>query len=316
MPGARRRGSQDVRRSERVLAIHDPAALIFDDELHLGSEWNREIRILVARGEIHQHGNVDIGNEVEKEILELVFLRAIERELTEDDSRHFLEESGGAEVHESFIDDRHRVARLFDEENCSLHVDLVRRADRLLHEREIPADEPSGRASRLDGARQLASDRLEWTGCRERGDERRRRGIAQTRNQIVDRGAVKAPQVRAPHEPQVQRGDVRIADERLRVVVEDGRIEMWQEAHGAIAASARDDRVDLRIEPHAHEAFGASLIFGARESRKALDVRIELHDEAGALQGANTTRQPPELWRVRGRDDANGVALHDCRRSQ
>jgi hypothetical protein len=37
-------------------------------------------------------------------------------------------------VHESLVDDRHRVARLLEEEDRVPHLDLVRRADRLLDE--------------------------------------------------------------------------------------------------------------------------------------------------------------------------------------
>ena len=68
-----------------------------------------------------------------------------------------LEQARGAQVHEPLVDDRHRIARLLDEEDRALRVDLVVRADRLLHERQIAADEPSRRASR---ARRRATGRV------------------------------------------------------------------------------------------------------------------------------------------------------------
>ena len=40
----------------------------------------------MAGGKIHEHGHVEVGDEIEHEILELVFLGTIERELTEDDA--------------------------------------------------------------------------------------------------------------------------------------------------------------------------------------------------------------------------------------
>jgi hypothetical protein len=58
-----------------------------------------------------------------------------------------------AQLHETFVDERHGIAHLLEEENRVRGVDLVGRSDGLLHEREIAADEPSGRAARLHGAR-------------------------------------------------------------------------------------------------------------------------------------------------------------------
>src|SRR5437868_15099302 len=111
----------------------------------------------MTRRKVHEHGYVEIGNQVEQEVLELVLLRAIERELAEDDAGDFLEESGGAQMHQAFIDDGHRIARLLDEENGAVDVDLVQGADRLLHERQIAADESACGATRDNAARQLAS---------------------------------------------------------------------------------------------------------------------------------------------------------------
>jgi hypothetical protein len=176
---------------------------------------------------------------------------------------------------EPFIDDRHRISCLLDEENRAVHVDLVRRADRLLHERQVSSDDAPDGASRHDAARQLASEPTRRTWGREGGEKRRHRWIATARNQIVDGRSVKAAEVRAPHEPQVQRGDVGVADERLGVVAEDVGIEMREQSHGAIPAGAGDNGFHVGVDPHAHETVRAALVLGPGEARQPLDLRVE-----------------------------------------
>jgi hypothetical protein len=53
--------------------------------------------------EIHENRNVEIGQQVEKKILELIFLGPVEREVTEDDSTDLIEQAGGSKVNESLI---------------------------------------------------------------------------------------------------------------------------------------------------------------------------------------------------------------------
>ena len=65
--------------------VGEPAGVVLDDELDVGAEWKRQVRDFVAGGEIHQDGDVQVGHEVEQEILELIFLGAVDRQLAEDD---------------------------------------------------------------------------------------------------------------------------------------------------------------------------------------------------------------------------------------
>src|SRR6185437_5585331 len=111
-------------------------------------------------------------------------------------------------------------------------------------------------------------------------------------DEIVDRWTVKASEVRASHQPEMERGDVRVSDERFGIVLEDCRVEMWKEPHRAVAAGARDHGLHLRVEPHPHQIFGAALVFGAREARQMVDLRIEQHGESGALERPDATLEP------------------------
>src|SRR5205085_4949363 len=121
---------------------------------------------------------------------------------------------------ETLIDDRHGVARLLEEEDRVANVDLVCRLDRVQHEGEIPAHESTRGASGLGGARHIATDasRRTWScKCREQGSYR---WIARARDQIVHGGSMEDAHMRAAHEPEMQRGDVRVADERFWIALE------------------------------------------------------------------------------------------------
>jgi hypothetical protein len=54
------------------------------------------------------------------------------------------------------------------------------------------------------------------------------------------------------------------------------------------------------------------LVLGAAEPPEAIDVGIELHAEAGALQRLDAARERAKPGRVRRRDDPNQVALGEC----
>src|SRR5215510_2136484 len=95
----------------------------------------------MTRGKVHQDRHVEIGDEIEKKFLELIFLRSVEGQLTEHDARDPLEQARGAQVDESLVDDGHRIARLLDEQDGAIHLDLIWGADRLLDERKISANE-------------------------------------------------------------------------------------------------------------------------------------------------------------------------------
>src|SRR5262249_6256985 len=120
---------------ERVFPVLNPPRRFLGHQLDFGADWKREVRNFVARWKIHQNRHVQVRHEIEQEILELVFLRAVEREVAEHYTSHATQQPGRTKVHESFISERHRVARLLDEKDRSARIDLVRRSDRLLDQR-------------------------------------------------------------------------------------------------------------------------------------------------------------------------------------
>ena len=77
-----RRGGE----GERIFVVLDPPGLLLHDQLDLGPQRQREIRDLMAGGEIHEDGHVEVGNQIQHEVLELVLFRAIEREVPKYDT--------------------------------------------------------------------------------------------------------------------------------------------------------------------------------------------------------------------------------------
>jgi hypothetical protein len=61
--------------------------------------------------------------------------------------RTFESSPGRSQLHEALVDEGHRIAHFLEKQDRVGGVDLVRRADRLLHEREVAADEPARRAA-------------------------------------------------------------------------------------------------------------------------------------------------------------------------
>jgi hypothetical protein len=57
---------------EGILAVHEPTRRLVDDELHLRADGQRQIRHLVTGREIGENRHVEVGEQVEQEILELV----------------------------------------------------------------------------------------------------------------------------------------------------------------------------------------------------------------------------------------------------
>ncbi len=192
-------------------------------------------------------------------------------------------------------------------------VDLVRRADGLLHEGEIPAHQPTDGPSRLHRAGDVAAEPRRGARGGERGEHGRRRDVARAGNQVVHRGAVKGAQSGQAHQPQVQHRDVRVADERLRVRAEQLGIEIRQHAHSAVAARAADHRLHPRIEPHLREAGGAALVLGALVAARRRELGIDEDAVAGTLERAYAPRKPSGARGVGGGDDTDRVPLLERR---
>ena len=130
-------------------------------------------------------------------------------------------------------------------------------------------------------------------GVREGGEQRRHGRVARARNEVVDRRAVEDAQARAAHEPEVERRDVRVADERLRVAAKDLGLEVRDHARGAVAAGAADHRLHARVEPHSHEVLGATLVLHALEAAHGADLAVENHAVARALERLHAAVSQP-----------------------
>ena len=122
---------------------------------------------------------------------------------------------------------------------------------------------------------------------------------------------MKGAQPRLTIEPEVQSGDVGIPDECFRIETEDLGFEVRQHAHGAVPARAADDRLDARIEPHAHEVLRAALVFLSKKAPEGHELRIGNDLEAGALQRFHSPRQPSRARRIRRRDDADRITFDE-----
>src|SRR5689334_17270953 len=105
-------------------------------------------------------------------------------------------------------------------------------------------------------------------------------------------------ELRAPHQPEMERGDVRVADEDFGIPAEEIRLEVWNHSHSAVAASCGNDRFDLGIAPHLHQAFRALLIFAVMKTSFALDLGFQDHFEAGLLHRFDPSKQPIGSWRI------------------
>jgi hypothetical protein len=99
-------------------------------------------------------------------------------------------------------------------------------------------------------------------------------------------------QAGATHQPQMQSGDVGVADERLGVSPKDFRIEMRKHAHRSVSTRSPDDGLHTRVEPHPHEVFGASLVFTSLKASQFADLGVEEHGEPRALERFHAAHEP------------------------
>jgi hypothetical protein len=93
------------------------------------------------------------------------------------------------------------------------------------------------------------------------------------------------------HQPEVERGDIRVPNEDLWIIREDLGLEIGQHANGAIPARSADHCLDPRVEPHAHEIRRAALVLESLKTAELCDVRIENHFVAGALESFDSAHE-------------------------
>ena len=84
---------------------------------------------------------------------------------------------------------------------------------------------------------------------------------------------------------------------------------MGEHADGTVSAGAADDRLHARVEPHAHEILGASLVLAALKSSDLSDFGIEQHGVSRALERFHAALEPSFARRIRWCDDSDRVAL-------
>lgn len=138
--------------------VGKPARYIARHELHFCPERKGEIGHLVSSREIHENRDFEIRYQVQEEILKFVFFGPIEGELTEYDAADVAQQASSSEMQESFVGDRHGVARFFEKENGVAGIDLVWSADGLLHQREISPCESTNRPAGPHRTRNLPAE--------------------------------------------------------------------------------------------------------------------------------------------------------------
>ncbi len=78
-------------------------------------------------------------------------------------------------------------------------------------------------------------------------------------------------------EGQVERGDVREADEDLGMGTDRFEVQPVEDPHGAVAAGAGEDGIDFRIEKGLHQLLGAPLVGSSEIAVDRKEVFAHLH---------------------------------------
>ena len=96
----------------------------------------------------------------------------------------------------------------------------------------------------------------------------------------------------------MERSDIRVTDEGLRVAAEYLWLEMWNHSGRTIATGAADHCLHARVEPDSHEVLGATFVFRALESTHRGDLAVEHDAVPSSFERANATVQPAFAWCV------------------
>ena|SRR5438876_4766091 len=114
----------------------------------------------------------------------------------------------------------------------------------------------------------------------------------------------------------MERSDVGVADERFRIAPENLRIEEGQQSHRPVSPCSTSDRFHLRVEPDAHQIFGANFVFALLVPPELVDLFVENHLVSGFFERSHAAAQQVWAWIVRGSDDADRIALGERSRAK
>src|SRR3954463_10550565 len=107
----------------------------------------------------------------------------------------------------------------------------------------------------------------------------------------------------------MERGDVGVADESLRVPAKHVWIQIRDDSHGTVPPGGRDHGLHVRVAPHRHQILGALFVLALMEAALLLNVGFEKDLIACLLHGLRTAKEPSSMRRVRRSDHAYSVAL-------
>ena len=230
--------------------------------------------------------------------------------LADEDADRLLQLARGSELRQEPVHVVRRRLDVLEEEERAGEVDLPRSPHRLHEEPQAAADEwrahlaaPDRPHVRVVGvARDLAEP-----AAAQHAQQAIAREIGRLGRPHADEAvAVERREPRPLTDRDVERGDVRVPDERLRVRGDRVKVEVWDRLGGAVAALEALDDVDLRVLEEGDEVRRAA-------ARVTGDVVVPVED-AGRELHAVAVRLPPldaaqdlgaRVIRARRRGDAD-----------
>src|SRR3989442_10048184 len=113
----------------------------------------------------------------------------------------------------------------------------------------------------------------------------------------------------------MERGQIDVAADRLRVVAERGFVEQRDQARHSVAALEADDGPDVGVGEDRVEVPGAVLVATGHVAVPVIDVGAQLDPETPGFAAGDAPKElAPVLPAARRRDDADRVALAEAGR--
>ena len=197
-------------------------------------------------------------------------------EPSEGDAGDAVERARGAELREHAIEAIDRFVDVLEDENRAVEPRSEGRSAERGEHGKVTAGEPAGRDSAAK--RRCFGGRHGRDAAGHGRDERRSCIVGEMR---ARRRAVKGDELGAGADCRVERGDVRVADERARAVAPRGVVEAIEEPRCAVSTADAPDRVDRgvfgeSVEVGAARVVDAGKVAGALEHVVA-DDRLPAH---------------------------------------
>ena len=160
-------------------------------------------------------------------------------EPSEDDSGALRQRAGQRELHEHAIDAIDRLVHVLEHEDRAVEIHRVGRPGKRRDERQISAGQPASCAAGAHGDRVVVSHDVRRLARRHR---RAQRVARQLRELGPRRRTVVRDEIRPRADRRVQRGDVRVADQRLWLPPPHVVVDRVEQSHRAVAAANAPDR--------------------------------------------------------------------------